>query len=199
MAPFGVHITKQVTWRGQLEEFENVYHYDTSSPISTDAGWSDLIDQIVAAEKPRFGAVVSWKQARVHGPTNTTQAEDVMVYVKDLSGSGTIAGAGAAMPYESTIVAQFYLGRSARGYKRFLRKYYHTCKLASTASGSGVELGNAQLSAADKQPYIDLLNALKTLVVGGSNNDLCSPSGTHLPLGSSPTVLNYTHVRQFRR
>lgn len=199
MAPYGVSITKQVTWRGQAEKFSNVYHYDTSSPINTDSGWDSLIDQIVALEKPAFHSSITWVQGRVWGPTNTGQANSVTQRVKDLSGAGTLSAA-AQLPYEMTLVGQFYMGRSSTTQRKtFLRKYYHVGALAVSTSGGHPALGNQALAAGDKTPITTLMNGLKTITVGGSSNDLCKPNGAHLPVGSSPQVLDYLHVRQFKQ
>lgn len=194
----GIHITKEVTWRGQPERFENVYHYDTPA-LDLDADWDALIDAIVAIEKPLHAAGVSWVQARVHGPTDTTKAEDVMRRVKDLSGSGTMAGSGGVTPYEMAFVCSFYVGRSPRGYKVYLRKYFHSCRMPSTTQGSAATFGNGAMAAADKTPFTSGMNNLKTITVGFGSNDLVTPSGRHLPLGSSPIINDYLHVRQFRR
>lgn len=193
----GVHITKQADWRGNPEQFENVYHFDTPS-ITTDAGWDELIDAVVAIEKPLFASMVSWIQARVHGPTNTTKAEDVMIRVKDLTGSGTLPGSGALTPLEMAIVASVYLGRSPRGFKVFLRKYWHTGRLASSPTGSSAALGNAALLAGDKTPYVNAFNSMRQITIGPGNNTLCTPSGRPFPAGATVNVANHLHVRQFR-
>lgn len=195
----GIHITKSVLWRGAQEEFENVYHYDTPSGLNTDAGWNDLVDAIVAIEKLFHANNVTWRQARVHGPTNTTQAEDVMRFVKDLSGTGAISG-GTLMPFEMTIVAQLYMGRSGAPYHRktFLRKYFHVCRLTPAGSGDDA-LGNTALSTAQKDFYKGHMNSLKTITIGGFANDLCKPNGNHIPLATDAVILNYAHTRQFRR
>lgn len=197
MAPFGVSITKKVTWRGHEEQFSNVYHYDTSTPINTDSGWDSLIDQIVAAEKALFSNVVTWVNARVWGPTNGTKAESVTQRVKDLTGVGSITVA-TAIPYEFTLVGQFYMGRNAGTQRKtFLRKYYHACCLQASSSNTPASLGNGALAAGDKTPVTTLMNAVKQITVGGFQNDLCKPSGQHIPAGTSPVILDHLHVRQF--
>ena len=125
MAPYAVSITKRITWRGSTEQFSNVYHYDTSSPITTDSGWQNLVDQIVALEKPVHYNVVTFVTSRVWGPTNAGPAASETRLIYDLTGTGT--GSGGRLYAEACVVAQFFLGRATgSGRKRFLRKYIHS-------------------------------------------------------------------------
>jgi hypothetical protein len=198
VAPFKVTITKQTTWRGLPEKFSNVYHYDTGAPISTDAGWDALINAIVAIEKPIHNSSVTFVEGRVNGPTNAGEAANIMQRIVDLTGAGTMGAGGATIPKEQTVVCSFYIGRSALGYKRFLRKYYHSGQIPSSTVDS-VRFGDTPLAAADKTPFTNAMNALKTITIGASSNDLCAPNGDHLPVGSSPKVLDHLHIRQLHQ
>lgn len=198
MAPHAVQVTMSQSWKGIEEEFSNIFHYDLVNPIDTEAGWAELGDQIVAAMKPMFAADVTFKRVRIHGPTHLTKIEDVMLSVRDIVGTGS-AAAGDVMPPEFAVVAFVYVGRGPRGGKQFLRKYLHTRRLVGAAAGSGKAWSITPLSAADKTLYITQLNTLKTVSVGGFSHDICTPSGKHLPVGSSWDVMDYTAVRQFRR
>lgn len=198
MAPYAVSITKRITWRGTTEQFSNVYHYDTSSPITTDSGWQSLVDQIVAIEKTIHYNVVTFVTSRVWGPTNAGPAASETRLIYDLSGTGS--GSGGRIYAESAVVCQFFLGRaSGTGRKRFLRKYYHSQFLPTSAAGSDPTLGIASIAAGDKTPFTTAMNNLKTITVGGSGNDLCTPSGGHLPVGSTPQILDHLHIRQFKQ
>lgn len=198
MAPFQVTITKRGAWRGSQEQYSNVYHYDTAAAITTDAGWDALIDAIVAKEKEMHGASVTYVQGRVNGPTNAGEAANVMRRIKDLSGTGTMTGSGVAVPAELAICVQLFLGRSTRGYKRFLRKYYHTRKLPT--SGTTTDgFGETALSSGDQAYFESRVNDLKTITIGANANDLCAPNGDHLPLGTNAECLDYARTRQFRQ
>jgi hypothetical protein len=191
----GVHIVKATTWRGATEEFENVYHYDTPA-INTSAGWEDLVNSIVTAEKTFHSTNVNFLRARIHGPTNTTQGDDVMRHVQDLSGAGG-GSVATNMPREMTIVCQLYMGRTERGYKAFLRKYWHTEHAPN--SGAGATAGNTALAAADKTYFAGKLDGLKSLNIGPGACHLCKPNGDHVPAGTGAQCLDYAHIRQFRR
>jgi hypothetical protein len=196
MAPYQISITKDVTWRGTKEEFSNVYHYDIDFP-PTATGWDDLINAIVVEEKKAHSSAVTYLRARVNGPTDQGDIADVTQHLKDLSGAGTMSGAGTTMAPELTMYASIYMGRSARGYKTYLRKYYHTQKLFSSGTATDAT-AVTPLGSADKNALITILNALKTVTVGASTNNLCKPNGQHIPAGGTWVVGDFVHTRQFR-
>lgn len=192
-----VHVTKGIGWKGHVEEFENVYHYDTPA-ISTDSGWDELIDAVVAAEKVMHTASVSFLRARVHGPTDTTEAADIMRRVRDLTGNGSGSTTNAAPP-ELSIVCSLYMGRSPAGYKRFLRKYYHGGVIGGTGASSGMGTGTVSLGSSQKAIYITQLTNLKNVAIGAGANALCTPKGIHIPVGEDWKVSDYAATRQFKR
>jgi hypothetical protein len=192
-----VHITKGITWHGHVEEFENVWHYDTPT-ITTDAGWDELIDAVVAAEKLVFPPGVSWLRARVHGPTDTTEADDIMRRVKDLTGVGS-GTTSFVLPPELAVVASFYMGRSSRGFKIFLRKYLHGVSITGTGAAIGHTTGVSALGANQKAAFTTLMNTCKTVTIGAGVNNLCTPKGLHIPAGTSPVIADYVATRQFKR
>lgn len=199
MPPFAVSITKSVSFRGAAEEFSNVYHYDIDAPFTTEQGWRDLVDAIVALEKPVHSTLVTYKSARVWGPTNQGPNASTTRLIADLTGTGSNNGGGVIWP-ELCVVGQFFVGRaSGTQRKRFLRKYYHITALPASPAGSNVQDGRGALAAGDKSPTTTALNGLKNISVGGQNRPLCTPQGDHLPVGSSPQVLPWLHVRQFKQ
>lgn len=195
MAPYGFQIVKSVTWRGEEEEFGNVYHYDLAGILSS---YSSIVDAIVAIEKPAFGTNVTFKSARVWGPTDSGPEAAVTELVKDLSGLGTQAGT-AVIPMEETLVVQWYLGRSPTTQrKRFLRKYLHICKASTTDQTTG-GMGNTAISSNLTTLGTTYGDGVKNLTVGGQNIPICAWNGDHLPVGTTTQVLPYMHTRQFRR
>lgn len=197
MAPYAVIITRSLNWHGHAEEWSSVYHYDTGTAPS-EQGWNDLIDAIVAAERPLFGSDVSFKSARVHGPTNGTQAEDQMRFAKDLTGVGS-STSGIVVPPESCVVIEWSLGRSPRGYKQLLKKFMHMVNIEGTGASQGHADGRSQLGTAHKAKFITYGNAVKAITIGPVTNNLCNSLGENFPAADQPTVLNYTHTRQFRK
>lgn len=199
MPPYGVSITKSVLWRGQAEEFSNVYHYDTGEPISSEDFMNGLIDAVVAQEKQGHSDKVTFLRARLYGPTDQGPAANKMLMVKDLSGAGTQA-VSADIPFEMAVVCQYYVGRGPAGGKQFIRKYYHQCGLAGITANSPPQLGNAALPVNAKSNAQAMLTNLKNITINGINVPICTPKGKHLPLLSGDAeVLDHLHTRQFRR
>lgn len=192
-----VHITKSATWHGHVEEWENVYHYETPT-ITSDDGWNELVDAVVAQERTIHSGGVNFVRARVHGPTDTTQAEDVMRFVKDLSGVGTLA-ISQNMAHELAVVGSIYLGRSTKGYKVFLRKYWHSRGIGGTGATADHVLGSGVLGTNQKAPFVAAYNALKLITIGAGGNRLVTPKGRPIPLGTDAKIADYVHTRQFKR
>lgn len=205
MAPFGISITKSTSWRGSNEEFSNVYHYDTSTVINTDSGWEALVNDIVSREKDIHGQNVNFLRARVWGPTYEASEEtqalkdaSIMRWVGDLTGTGNIPST-YPIAKELAICVSFYVGRSARGYKRFLRKYWHVGAISAGSTDPNDRMGNTALPVATRDSAKAVFEALKTVSVGGFSHDLCTPGGDHLPLGSNAIVLAHLRTRQFHQ
>jgi hypothetical protein len=194
MAPYAFHVVKSMLWRGQAEEFENTYHYDLS-PNPSESLFQEVLNALVTEEKHIHTGVVTYLRARVHGPTNGTQAEDQMRLAVDLAGTGE-GPQGVPIPREMAVVASWYLGRSAKGYKRFLRKYYHVGFM--NAPGSDAALGNANMSASERDFWRARINDVKVLTVNAAAVTLCAPNGDMVPIGTPTEVLPALHVRQFR-
>lgn len=192
-----VHITKTSAWKGHVEEWENVYHYDTPA-ITSEAGWDELIDKIVTAEKVFLPSTVGFVRARVHGPTDQTKDDDVMRRVRDLTGSGSASPTGS-IPPELAVVCSIYMGRSPRGYKRFLRKYYHGAALAGAGVGSGQSYATAALSASMKSLFTNNLDPLRAFMIALGQCQLVTPDGVHIPTGEAWKVNDYISTRQFKR
>src|SRR5215217_594862 len=189
MAPYAVSITKSIQWRGQQENFSNVYHFDTQQPINTDAGWDSLIDQIVASEKTIHSNLVTFRIGRVWGPTNQGPAASETQRIKDLSGTGSMT-VGVRIYSEAAVVAHFFVGRRAgTGRKRFLRKFFHSQGLPTSLAGADGSSGLTTIAAGDKTPYAAHMNLVKSIQVGGGGNNLCTPDGTNLPAGAAPVIL----------
>lgn len=193
----GVHITHGISWHGHIEEWDTVYHYDTPT-IDTQAGWQDLVNAIVAIERPLFSGTTSFIRARVHGPTDQTKVEDVMQYVGDLTGFGT-ATAGFTVPPEMAVVARMYMGRGPKGGKQILKKFWHGAAIEGTGVNVDQSDGRAAIVAAGKAKFITAFSNLKVITIGAGANSICNEQGKHLPSGTTPTVLDYVVTRQFKR
>lgn len=174
-----------------------MYHFDVPT-VHTDSGWNSLADQVVTEDKKMHGSDVIYTNARIHGPTNGTKAEDQMRLVKDLSGGGTLASVGAEIGPELVVVCSLYMGRSPAGYKVFLRKYVRSAYLPTSAP-SGAQAQRTALGSTAKAIYQTPLQNLKNITVGGGANALCTPKGEHIPVGNDWAVSDYVHTRQMRK
>lgn len=194
----GVHITMDRTWRGSKEEFENVFHYNTGVGAVNETDLNEIVDDVVSTLRPIFGSSVGFKRARVHGPTNLTKVEDVMLLVKDLTGTGSKAETNGLIPPEFTYVVQMYVGRGPKGGKQFLRKYFHSCVNVGGDS-TDVTLGISALTTATRTTFQNVFESLKNVIVGTATWTICTPAGKGLPLNTVAVCLPYLHVRQFKR
>src|SRR5215216_5832514 len=199
-----VHMKHSVLFHGSQEEWDTVYHYSTPT-ITTDAGWLDLANAIKAAEQPLYGADVTFKQVRIHGPTDhvnadgtKNKADDQMIAVLDLSGAGT-STSGQTIPPEMAVVLEWYLGRSNKGYKQILKKFFHGVTIAGTSPTTGMAFGRDALLADNKTKFITAGNNLKTISISAGSNNIVNSWGKGLPTGTAPTVKDYVVTRQFRR
>jgi hypothetical protein len=199
VAPFGIAVTKSVTWRGAMEEFANVWHYDYVGGAL--ANHEAVADRIVSKEKDIFGSNITFRSVRVWGPTNGNAAENITHLIKDISGVGLVTG-GGTIPFELAVVGSWYLGRNpATGRKRFLRKYLHVGRVSGISSGGGPAMGNDALGAPVTDVFKAWFNSLKTLegLALPSAPDICAPNGDHLPVATDAAVLPHLHVRQFKQ
>jgi hypothetical protein len=193
----GISIEKEVTWRGNPERFSNVYHYWHSSiswATITDAEWLSFVTQIVNAEKAIHSTLVTFKIARIFGPTDGSEAANVMQYITDLTGNGSLPSTSKIFG-ELALVVQWPMERSSLGRKRFLRKYLRTFSYGTGTApevNSGGPLSSTPLPglAATYAAAVDDLS----WAYGGT---LCAANGDGP--NDAAYALPYLHTRQFRR
>lgn len=119
-------ITKSVQFRGQTEEFSNVYTIQGLDKDSA-AARTALIDAAVAAEKPLFGNIVSFVRANIFSYGSV--GPNFMYEARNLSGLGTNTGATSmyrecAVYLRCKMPRKFTLLRSSQPY---LKKFLHCC------------------------------------------------------------------------
>jgi hypothetical protein len=188
----GVAVTKGTSWRGIAEEFTNVYHYDTSTEVTSE----QVLNGIVNAERQVFGSNVSYLRGQVYGPADGTILQNQMLLQKDLTGVGAV-DTGSITAKELTAVVSWDTGRvNTRGGRIYLRKYLHIGRIAITDEDQAK--GNGPLTQNVRDMLESYGNAAKN-VVGVSGASLCDKKGRKLPLGTNPVVLPHLHTRQFRR
>jgi hypothetical protein len=194
MAVFAVAIKKSVVWRGGGAEFSNVYHYNTN--VGQTFEDRVVIDALVAAEKTIYDQGVSFVSARTYGPTDGTQADNVMREVVDLGGKG--AAFDSATNYrEGAWLIQWPLTRSpVLKRKRFLRKWVHT-RYSSLFNADGVSSGATAAPFAALQPLRDYAAVAAEPRIGAGTYNLCTKKGDQFQ--APAVVFPFYEHRQFGR
>lgn len=191
MAVFAVSITKQKSWRGENQEFSNVYHYrtDVAEPFN-DQG---VVDALVAAESPLFGSSTQFVRARTWGPTDGSPADSVMREVIDLNQSGT--GASNTSFYKEFAAMVYWpLGRyGSRNRPQYLRKWLHIDSPLGYDTSGSTPLTTTPVVIQD---YIDAVTEI-VLAVDIDGYELCTSTG-RVPTGPG-THYPYLEHRQFGR
>ena len=190
MAVFGLSVTKEITWRGQQQQWSNVYHFQTgvAEPFDDTAA----INAVVAAEKLIHTTIVLYRRARTWGPTDQGAAASVTRQITDLTGTG----AKTASPdwyRELAILVNWPLGRyGSRNRPQFLRKWLHTMTLP-TGPSSG--FGNGTTIATTPTEIATYIASVTS--VGPGPYELCSDSG-RVPIAAG-TMYPYLEHRQLGR
>lgn len=139
----GVSIEKSQAFRGGVQPFANVYHYNGPVTTSSTVALTALVDDLVTKEKTQFASHVSFVRGRCW-KADGTKAENQMIVDKALSGTGALS-THANMDRERAFLVRFRAGVDTRGRPVYLRKYYHFC--ASLFFGSAPS--NNQLANLD--------------------------------------------------
>jgi hypothetical protein len=187
MALFKVQITKSVSFKGNTDEFSNVYCYEGGV---VDPDWAAVVSALVAAEKTVHASAVTWVRAAVWDigvPPNT------MRYTTSLSGTGSLS-VSSGMYRECAYLIKWPLPRSTattRSVARSLKKWLHVC---SNLAGTNTD-GTATLTPISGVSALQNYVAVAEEPVAGC--ELVSPSGA-VPNG--PAVLHpYLEHHQFPR
>lgn len=177
----GVSITKSVVFRNSVQEFSNVYHYEVPGggvgPVAAEA----IIDRIVVLEKTWHSTGVSFKAAKCWSSGGTV-AQNVMIFQKLLTGTGSVA-VSAAMDKERAFLFQWPAGFDSRGHPVKLKKWYHSC-----CNFPGVAIGNPELtnedsiSQSERDSAETTVSAIHPLVVSAlaGSFDLVAESGREI-------------------
>lgn len=195
MPIYGASMTKQFMYHGQVEQFSNVYHYESGVFDSVVA--NALLDQILSEERKVHTSAVRFLVGRVW-EAGGTPAQNQMILVRDFTEFGLMA-ASSKIHRAAAVVVKLFLGRkSTTGRKIYLRKHLHAEGLPSSVTAESV--GESILSSVNKAPFIAYGNAIKNFTVaaipGGAR--LVSPDGTGLPVGTNAEVKDGLSIRQFR-
>lgn len=192
MSVFGVTITKVMDWRGQPQQFSNVYHFNTSLGQSFDD--VAVINAVKAAETPIHSNQVSFLMGRTWGPTDQGVAASKMREVVDLSGTGT-ATAASGYYRELAHLIRWPLGRyGSKNRPQYLRKWLH-CVATHGFPTDGTTAMTTVPSAL--QTYIDAVTNLNPPGIMDGPMELCTAEGK-MPTGPGKTI-KYLEHRQLGR
>jgi hypothetical protein len=192
-----VSVNKSRSFRGKTEIWSNVYHYSLATNLDVTLA-TDLVDQIATAEKLCHSSGVTFEDGRVW-EVGGTPAENETIVIRDLSGTGALAALDSTYA-EACVVARCDTNRNtSTGRRIYLRKYYHMGVMPSATTGS--LNGSATLPVGTTGPVKTCLETLRevTLSPGSILVTLCAPGGQQVSDSRPVTVLDYLHIRQFRR
>jgi len=191
---YGVSVEKDITFRGQVERTTNVYHYRMTAPIEAD--YNLLADEVVTRDKAAYPGVATYKTVRVFGPTEGSEADNLMRLTKDISGGGTRSPAGANLYPELTACVAIYVGRSpVKNRKVFVRKYIRIL-IAQTSNGVGPT--DALMSTAEKTFWQNWMNDNKD-IGGAVAFDMVTPQNVLVPASNNAVCLGYARIRQMHQ
>lgn len=130
-----VTLVKRMTYRGQPEDWSNVYYLTGAIPASS-AGWTTLVNAVIAQEKTCYGPDITIVKAYGHDSDDPHASN---VFQLDLA-SAPVAGTGAfnlgqGMPGDAAAWVRWKTDRlSEKGRPIYLRKYFHGA-VAVTVNG----------------------------------------------------------------
>lgn len=123
-----VTLIKEMTYRGQLEEWSNQY-WLSGTPPQSDAGWKTLADQLIADEVACY--LGSSKVIRAYGYNDNTPNADSVWTWDYKAAAATVAGTavtstGTYPAGDQAAWVRWGTSRFARGKRIYLRKYFHS-------------------------------------------------------------------------
>ncbi len=158
MAAPGVVVVASFTYRGQPEEWSQLYHFTGAAP-SDDAGWNDLITDLIGILQSCTTNLVTWVRAYGYDDTDHDAVYSVADPDAPFPAVGAAATAGADIaPGDCAAWMRWKTGRTnTHGKPIYLRKYFHSVILAGESGDaydqldstykSGLETAAGELAA----------------------------------------------------
>lgn len=177
MALIGVSITKRTAFRDSTQEFSNVYHYTWGGLNPSNSLGLQIIDAIVAIERPYFADAVSFTYGRLWSAGGSI-AENQMIAQKPLTGVGG-AAAGSNIDRERALLIQWPAGFDSRGHPVTLKKWFHLCTgtWAGAVADAGIQANLTGFTTAQRATQAGVFDALRTVTVTLIPMNLCAESG----------------------
>ena len=141
MPHIGVSITKSTPFRNSVQEFSNVYYYESPVGVLPDAAEAQtIIDDLVTFEKTIHSTAVTFVRGRLWSNTHD-KATSEMILQTNLSGTGALAVV-SGLDKERAYLFRLRAGVDSRGNPVYFRKWYHTC-----GNGPGNVVPNSAVTA----------------------------------------------------
>lgn len=138
-------VIKQMTYRGQLKQFSNRYHFNGGTPPDN-AHWTTFSDAVVAAEKAIYSS--AGPDATIVETVGYAAGSEVPVFFKTYS----VAATGVFANFTRTpgdvagLIRYATTARTSKNHPVYLFNYYHCFGL--TTAGSRDDMNAAQQAAA---------------------------------------------------
>lgn len=175
MPIFGVSITKRVSFRGQTQEFSNVYHYRSPDDWTTTQATA-----VIAAVKGNEVALHSSDVTFVRGACWSSTGSVItsrMLAQSTLTGTGSQA-TNSNMDRERAVLVQWPAGVNIRGRPVYLRKWYHSCGNIASYIFTAANLQNTgAIADPDRAIIATAVNANTSIAASGTTGTLCAKSG----------------------
>lgn len=115
-------LVRSMDYRGGTQVWSNRYHLGTSVPAN-DSEWEDLIEAVVAFEKPIFNNNVTYLSGVCY-----LAGSDVPVYTSSLSGTGSATWTGGSpTPGDcASLIRYSTTQRTSKNHPIYLFNYYHS-------------------------------------------------------------------------
>lgn len=190
MANKGLKTIKRFTYRGQLEEWSNLYHFSDALPADA-AAWRTLVDAFVAEEKKIFSNMTNIVRAYGYDDTDHPAIFTVDYAALSINNVGTfVPSSGPPLPGDVAATVRWATTKvNSRGRKVYLRKYYHD--VYENSGGDRDTLNSSQQGL--MQAFAGKLSSGS---LTGATFTLCGPDGTD---AGAAAVNPYLTTRTLKR
>lgn len=184
MARIGISITKSVSFRGSVQEFSNVYYYESSSSLPSAADADTMIDQLKAIEVPFHSTLVTFVRGRLWSQGGSAGTNE-MISQKNLSGTGS-STADSTLDKERAFLAYRRAGVDSRGKPVYLRKWYHSCGAGpgGVAVSTGMSAQTTAMTSTQRNSVGTAVSGISPIGTGGASWTICSKAGRPPDSGS---------------
>lgn len=195
MPRVGISITKRIAFRDAVQEFSNVYYYETLvMPNVTDA--TTMIDNLTALEKTFHSTDVTFVKGRCWSQEGSPGANN-MITQKNLSGTGARA-LSTAQDGERAYLFRLAAGKDSRGNQVYLRKWFHAMgAFTTTATPDNSILQNKTgWSQAQRDSMVAAMQSIGDANGSPNSPKLCAKNGRLPDAGATWQAHKYLEHHQ---